>query len=138
MTYQEIHGLVSHGEKLPPFQSLPDKLCYECLSSLKRQYEQAGIDERRLRVGKQVVRRSHEEYTRAFRQYMAVYKEYNDNCLKTGQAMKAIWDGLNEERPDYQALFLMAIDCIGRMQHDESVVRMVREKMRGVKVKPNE
>ena len=60
---------------------------------------------------------------------MAVYKEYSDNCLKTGQGIKAILAGLNAENLDYRQLFALAVQCIGRMTHDEAFVRMVREKM---------
>lgn len=97
---------------------------------LKEKYEQGSLDEKGLRRFKQEVRLSHEEYTGAFQQYMAVYKEYSDNSMKTGQDMKAILNGLDEKNPDYRELFLLAINCIGKMQHDEHIVRMIRDKMR--------
>ena len=129
MTYTEIHTLVAHGEPLPLFSSLPDRLCYEGLCMLKEKYEHGSLDEKGLRRFKQEVRLSHEEYTGAFQQYMAVYKEYSDNSMKIGQDMKAILNGLDEKNPNYRELFLLAINCIGRMQHDEHVVRMIRSKM---------
>ena len=130
MTFQEIHHLVAHGEGLPPFQSLPDRLCYESLAKLKADYELTGADSKLVRIRKQDIRRAHEEFTEAHRQYMAVYKEYSDNCLKTGQDIKAILAGLNAENLDYRQLFALAVQCIDRMTHDEAFVRMVREKMR--------
>ena len=52
MTYPEIVSLVSRGEPLPPFQSLPDRLCYGCLATLKTEYEQHELDEKRVKAGK--------------------------------------------------------------------------------------
>ena len=74
--------------------------------------------------------RSHEEYAGAFRQYMAVYREYCDNSLKAGQDVRAMLEGLKAENPDWRGLFLLAVACIGRMQHDEATVRMIRERFR--------
>ena len=78
MTYAEIHTLAAHGDPLPPVQSLPDRACYESLCCLKRLYELTGLDEKTVRVRKQDIRRAHEEAAQAFRQYMAVYRAYNE------------------------------------------------------------
>ena len=131
MTYADIHTLAARGEALPPFSSLPDRLCYEELCMLKEKYERGELDEKGLRRLKQVVRRSYEEYDGAFRQYMAVYREYCDNSLKTGQDVRAMLEGLKAENPDWRGLFLLAVACIGRMQHDEAAVRLIREKADG-------
>lgn len=131
MTYADIHTLAARGEALPPFSSLPDRLCYEGLCMLKGKYERGELDEKGLRRLKQEARRSYEEYEGAFRQYMAVYREYCDNSLKTGQDVRAMLEGLKAEKPDWRGLFLLAVACIGRMQHDEATVRMIREKADG-------
>lgn len=130
MTYAEIHTLVAHGEPLPPFQSLPDLECYESLACLKKLYELTGMNEKTVKCHKQDIRRAHKEAVEAFEQYMAVYREYNDNNRKTGQDIKAILDGLEEENPNYQELFLLSVNCIGRMQNGEHVTRMICEKMK--------
>ena len=131
MTYTDIHTLAAQGEALPSFSSLPDRLCYEGLCMLKGKYERGELDEKGLRRLKQEARRSYEEYAGAFRQYMAVYREYCDNSLKTGQDVRAMLEGLKAEKPDWRGLFLLAVACIGRMQHDEAAVRMIREKVDG-------
>lgn len=93
MTYKEILMLVSRNEALPPFQTLPDRLCYESLAKLKADYELSGLDEKQVKIRKQDIRRAHEEYTEAYRQYMAVYREYNDNSRKTGGILREILSG---------------------------------------------
>lgn len=128
MTYTEIHTLVAHGEPLPLFSSLPDRLCYEGLCMLKEKYEKGSLDEKGLRRFKQEVRLSHEEYTGAFQQYMAIYREYCDNALKSGQDIRNMLEGMEAKDPDWKALFLLAVGCIGRLQHDEATVRMIRDK----------
>lgn len=127
MTYPEIVSLVSRGEPLPPFQSLPDRLCYGCLAALKTEYEQHGLDEKRVKAGKRDIRRAHEEASEAFRQYMAVYKEYNDNRIRAGGIIRNILAGVTTGNPDYKALFLMAVDCIGLINDDDITVKLIRD-----------
>lgn len=125
MTYPEIVSLVSRGEPLPPFQSLPDRLCYGCLATLKTEYEQHGLDEKRVKAGKRDIRRAHEEASEAFRQYMAVYKEYNDNQIRAGGITRNILAGVTTGNPDYKALFLMAVHCIGLINDDDVTVKLI-------------
>ena len=125
MTYPEIVSLVSRGEPLPPFQSLPDRLCYGCLATLKTEYEQHGLDEKRVTAGKRDLRRAHEEASEAFRQYMAVYKEYNDNQIRAGGIIRNILAGVTTGNPDYKALFLMAVHCIGLINDDDVTVKLI-------------
>lgn len=127
MTYPEIVSLVSRGEPLPPFQSLPDRLCYGCLATLKTEYEQHGLDEKRVKAGKRDIRRAHEEASEAFRQYMAVYKEYNDNQIRACGIIRNILAGVTTGNPDYKALFLMAVDCIGLINDDDITVKLIRD-----------
>lgn len=127
MTYPEIVSLVSRGEPLPPFQSLPDRLCYGCLATLKTEYEQHGLDEKRVKAGKRDIRRAHEEASEAFRQYMAVYKEYNDNRIRACGIIRNILAGVTTGNPDYKALFLMAVDCIGLINDDDITVKLIRD-----------
>ena len=130
MTYGEIHARAARGEELPPFASLPDRFCWERLRALKTKYERGELDEKGLRRLKQEARLAHAEYTGAFEQYMAVYREYNDNCRENGQAVRAMLEGLEAEEPDWKALFGLAAACIGRMLHDETTARLLRERMR--------
>lgn len=127
MTYKEILMLVSRNEALPPFQSLPDRLCYESLAKLKADYELSGLDEKQVKIRKQDIRRAHEEYTEAYRQYMAVYREYNDNSRKTGGILREILSGTKEKPQDYKKLFLLAVDCIGIMRNDDVTVKAIKE-----------
>ena len=127
MTYPEIVSLVSRGELLPPFQSLPDRLCYGCLATLKTEYEQHGLDEKRVKTGKREIRRAHEEASEAFRLYMAVYKEYNDNRIRAGGIIRNVLDGVKAGNPDYKTLFLMAVDCIGLINADNVTVKLIRD-----------
>ena len=127
MTYPEIVSLVSRGEPLPPFQSLPDRLCYGCLATLKTEYEQHGLDEKRVKTGKREIRRAHEEASEAFRLYMAVYKEYNDNRIRAGGIIRNVLDGVKAGNPDYKTLFLMAVDCIGLINADNVTVKLIRD-----------
>lgn len=127
MTYPEIVSLVSRGEPLPPFQSLPDRLCYGCLATLKTEYEQHGLDEKRVKAGKRDIRRAHEEASEAFRQYMAVYKEYNDNRIRAGGIIRNILAVVTTGNPDYKALFLMAVHCIGLINDDDVTVKLIRD-----------
>ena len=127
MTYPEIVSLVSRSEPLPPFQSLPDRLCYGCLAALKAEYEQHGLDEKRVKAGKRDIRRAHEEASEAFRQYMAVYKEYNDNRTRAGGIIQNILNGVTMGNTDYKALFLMAVDCIGLINDDDVTVKLIRD-----------
>lgn len=130
MTYGEIHARAAHGEGLPPFASLPDRLCWEWLRTLKAKYERGELDEKGLRRLKQEARLAHAEYTEAFGQYMAVYREYSGNCRENGQAVRAILEGLAAEEPDWKALFVLAAGCIGRMLHDETTAQLLRERMK--------
>lgn len=127
MTYKEILMLVSRNEALPPFQTLPNRLCYESLAKLKADYELSGLDEKQVKIRKQDIRRAHEEYTEAYRQYMAVYREYNDNSRKTGGILREILSGAKENPRDYKNLFLLAVDCIGLMRNDDVTVRLIKE-----------
>ena len=127
MTYKEILMLVSRNEALPPFQTLPDRLCYESLAKLKADYELSGLDEKQVKIRKQDIRRAHEEYTEAYRQYMAVYREYNDNSRKTGGILREILSGTKEKPQEYKKLFLLAVDCIGLIRNDDVTVRAIKE-----------
>ncbi len=127
MTYLDIVSFVSRGEPLPPFQSLPDRLCYGCLATLKTEYEQHGLDEKRVKTGKREIRRAHEEASEAFRLYMAVYKEYNDNRIRAGGIIRNVLDGVKAGNPDYKTLFLMAVDCIGLINADNVTVKLIRD-----------
>lgn len=127
MTYLDIVSFVSRGEPLPPFQSLPDRLCYGCLATLKTEYEQHGLDEKRVKTGKREIRRAHEEASEAFRLYMAVYKEYNDNRMRAGEIIRNILAGVTTGNPGYKALFLMAVDCIGLINADDVTVKLIRD-----------
>ena len=118
MTYKEILMLVSRNEALPPFQTLPDRLCYESLAKLKADYELSGLDEKQVKIRKQDIRRA---------QYMAVYREYNDNSRKTGGILREILSGTKEKPQDYKKLFLLAVDCIGLIRNDDVTVRAIKE-----------
>lgn len=131
MTYGEIHARAARSEELPPFASLPDRLCWEWLSALKGKYERGELDEKRLRRFKQETRLAHAEYTEAFERYMAVYREYSDHCRENGRAVQAILAGLEAAEPDWRALFLLAADCLGRTLHDETTARLLRERGKG-------
>ena len=118
MSYEEIHTAVAHGESLPPFRTLPEKLCCECLVNLKHAFENGRMDEHQVRVGKQDIRRAYAEDSESYQQYMAVYREYNDNSGKAGGCIREILQGLKQDNPDYEALFQLAMDCIGRLCND--------------------
>ena len=127
MTYKEILMLVSRNEALPPFQSLPDRLCYESLAKLKADYELVGLEKKQAKIRKQDIQRAHEEYTEAYQRYIAVYREYNDNSRKTCGILREILSGTKEKPQDYKKLFLLAVDCIGLMRNDDVTVRAIKE-----------
>lgn len=127
MTYQELVALAAHEQPLPLFQSLPDRLCYDCLVCLKEEYDRGKLDEKRVRARKLEIRRAHQEAAEAFRQYMAVCKEYNDHRVMVGQYIQAILKGMKDPKPDYRALLLTALDCIGTLENDDTAVRKIRE-----------
>ena len=127
MTYQELVSLAAHERPLPPFQPLPDRLCYDCLVCLKGEYDRGALDEKQVRTRKMEIRQAHQEATEAFRQYMAVYKAYNNHRVKVGQYIKEILDGLKGPKPDYKALLLTAVDCIGTLENDDTAARKIRE-----------
>ena len=128
MTYAEIHTLAAHGDPLPPFMPLPDRACYESLCCLKRQYELTGLDEKAVRVRKQDIRRAHEEAAEAFRQYMAVYREYSDSSRAAGQAVREMAQALADGSPDYEALFWLAAGVIARLTNDSVMLDVLRKK----------
>lgn len=128
MTYAEIHTLAAHGDPLPPFQSLPDRACYESLCCLKHLYELTGLDEKTVRVRKQDIRRAHEEAAQAFRQYMAVYRAYSGNSRAAGQAVREMAQALEGGSPDYKALFWLAAGVIAKLTGDDVMVNVLRRK----------
>lgn len=131
MTYGEIHARAARSEELPPFASLPDRLCWEWLRTLKANYERGELDEKGLRRLKQEARLAHADYTEGFERYMAVCREYSDHCRENGQAVRAILAGLEAAEPDWRALFGLAADCLGRTLHDETTARLLRERGKG-------
>ena len=130
MTYREILTLVSKGEPLPLFQTLADRLCYESLAKLKAEYELAGLGEKQVKIRKQEIRRAHEVYTEAHRQYLAVYREYNENCRRVGGEIREILEGLKRPSPDYPQLFQKAMNCLGILCNDSAAPQIVREAMK--------
>lgn len=126
MSYEEIHTAVARGQELPPFRTLPEKLCYECLVNLKHAFENGRMDEHQVRVGKQDIRRAFAKDSEAYRQYMAVYREYNDNSGKAGGYIREIIQGLKQDRPDYETLLQLAMDCIGRLCNDTVTPKLAR------------
>ena len=131
MTYKEILSLVGSGDCLPPFQSLPDRMCYESLSKLKSEYELLGLDEKQVRVRKQDIRRAYEESAEAYKQYMGVYAEYNRNSQLCGSMVKQMMEGAKEQDPDYKSLFLMAVKCIGIMSNDSVTPEIIKKILEG-------
>lgn len=127
MTYQELVALAAHERPLPPFQALPDRLCYDCLVCLKEEYDRGKLDEKRVRARKLEIRRAHQEAAEAFRQYMAVCKAYNDHRIKVGQYIQEILKGMKDPEPDYRALLLTAVECIGALENDDTALRKIRE-----------
>ena len=131
MTNAEIHTLAAHGDPLPPFQSLPDRACYESLCCLRRLYEITGLDEKAVRVRKQDIRRAHGEASEAFRQYMAVYRTYSDNSRAAGQAVREMVQALEGGNADYEALFWLAAGVIGKLTNDSVMPDALRKKKAG-------
>lgn len=131
MTYAEIHTLAAHGDPLPPFQSLPDRACYESLCCLRRLYEITGLDEKAVRVRKQEIRRAHEEAAEAFGQYIAVARAYSGNSRAAGQAVREMVRALEGGNADYEALFWLAAGVIGKLTNDSVLPDALRKKKAG-------
>ena len=127
MSYEEIHIAVAHGENLPPFRALPEKLCYGCLQNLKYAFECGALDEKQVRTGKQDIRRAYADDSKAYRQYMAVYQEYNENSIVAGGFIREIILELNQDKPDYKTLFHMAMECIGQMKNETVTAALAKE-----------
>ena len=128
MSYEEIHTAAARNQELPPFRTLPEKLCYECLSNLKHAFEIGQMDEHQVRVGKQDIRRAYAQDGELYQQYMAVYREYNENSGKAGGCIREIVQGLKQGSPDYAALLQLAMDCIGRLCNDMVTPMLARRK----------
>ena len=128
MSYEEIHKAAAHAEELPPFPTLPERLCYACLENLKQAFEEGRLEPSRVRAEKQDIRRAYAQECEAYRQYMAVYREYNDNSRKAGGIIRDILHGLEQDEPDYKKLFLLAMACIGKMKNDTVVPMLTNYK----------
>lgn len=118
MSYEEIHTAAARNQELPPFRTLPEKLCYGCLVKLKQAFESGRMEEAQVRAGKQDIQRAYAQDSETYRQYMSVYRAYVENSGKAGGYIWEILQGLKQDNPDYEALFQLAMDCIGRLCND--------------------
>ena len=123
MNFNDISEGVAAGQ-LPGALSLPDLLCWQGLTNLKRDYEAGRFPPEVARVLKQKLKKAYQQEKQAYMRYLAGEKLCQDNIKKAedlrNQIMKT--DRLGEK-------LSLALECIGRMTGEAGFERLA---MKGV------
>lgn len=112
MEFSEILHLAAQGRELPPFQSLPDRLCWQSLSALRRAYDHGEADAERVKWEKQELRRAHAEYTEAYRQYVEAYREYGARRVRAGGKVRELLEAKKAEPGNYRRQARLAAQAL--------------------------
>lgn len=129
MTFNELLAAACGKIEMPPFPTLPERMCFAALRNVRCDWLEKRIDDKQAAVEKRDIRRAYDEAAEAHQQHVAVYRTYCQRSKQAGGIIRDIVVALKADSPDYKALLEKAMDCIGVLCNEHVSACVIRDQI---------